>query len=230
MKFVFLNLYYGGFEKELIEFINEQKTSTDVFCFQESSDKLQKIFETVLSEYTNENVQEFKEIDDGYFVSTYVKNRYKILKHVPLFADEKMLGLGQKSTISNNFITLTIDNIHGVWKPEGSKEDTNDRLKQSNELVKRNGLSGEIKIVGGDFNLNQETESIKIFEKNGYVNLIKKFGIKTTRNEYAWKDYPNNKHYFSDYVFVSPEVRVKSFEVPEMTISDHLPMILEIED
>lgn len=85
-----------------------------------------------------------------------------------------------------------------------------------------------IKIVGGDFNLFPETKSIKMWEEIGYRNLIKEYGIKTTRNEYAWRNYPNNKHYFSDYVFVDPSVKVTNFDVPEMTISDHLPMIVEI--
>jgi len=33
----------------------------------------------------------------------------------------------------------------------------------------------------------------------------------------------------SDYVFVSLEVKVKKFEVPNIEISDHLPLILDFE-
>ena len=68
-----------------------------------------------------------------------------------------------------------------------------------------------------------------MFQKYGYLDLIKKFGIKTTRNEVAWENYPDNKQYFSDYVFVNPEAKIKSFSVPDLEISDHLPLILEIE-
>ena len=34
---------------------------------------------------------------------------------------------------------------------------------------------------------------------------------------------------FADYAFVSPEIVVTSFEVPDLPISDHLPMMLEID-
>ena len=85
------------------------------------------------------------------------------------------------------------------------------------------------RIIGGDLNVLPNTQSVLKFEKAGYRNLIKDFAISTTRNEFSWRKYPNNRLYYSDYVFVSPDVRVKSFSVPDMEISDHLPMILEVD-
>ena len=32
---------------------------------------------------------------------------------------------------------------------------------------------------------------------------------------------------FADYVFVSPDVNVESFSVPDIDISDHMPLVLE---
>ena len=90
-----------------------------------------------------------------------------------------------------------------------------------------------LKIIGGDFNLNPDTKSVKIFEEVGYKNLIMDFGIKNTRNEISWKQFQNKpgfvKQYFADYVFVSKDVKVRKFEVPYNEISDHLPQILEFE-
>jgi endonuclease/exonuclease/phosphatase family metal-dependent hydrolase len=86
------------------------------------------------------------------------------------------------------------------------------------------------KIIGGDFNLNKNTESVKMFEKNGYRNLIEEFGIEVTRNHLIWDLYPENIQFWADYLFVSPEVKVKSFEVPKNEVSDHLPQVLVIED
>ena len=40
--------------------------------------------------------------------------------------------------------------------------------------------------------------------------------------------YPESPQLFSDYVFVSPEVAVSGFSVPEDEISDHLPMIVDL--
>ena len=68
--------------------------------------------------------------------------------------------------------------------------------------------------------------------------LILENKIKTTRNFHAWRQakemvadgyrfYGEQK--FADYVFVSKDVKVKNFEVPNIEISDHLPLILDFE-
>lgn len=73
----------------------------------------------------------------------------------------------------------------------------------------------------GDFNLDINTRSIEILEEN-LINLIKKYNIKSTRN----KHFPGQEK-FADYMFVSQGVNVLNFKVPDLEISDHLPMILE---
>ena len=75
-----------------------------------------------------------------------------------------------------------------------------------------------------------ETKSLGILERTGYINLIKEYGIESTRNEVSWKLYPNNKQYFADYVFVNKETKVESFKVPYSEISDHLPLILNFDE
>ena len=84
-------------------------------------------------------------------------------------------------------------------------------------------------VIGGDFNLEIDTESLLTFEKNGYQNLIKEYNIPTTRNRLVWEKYPENRQYFSDYVFVTEDVKVVDFSVEEVEISDHLPMVLTME-
>lgn len=86
----------------------------------------------------------------------------------------------------------------------------------------------EFAIIGGDFNMFPENESIRMFEKNGYQDLIKNFGIKTTRNRIAWEKYPETPQYYSDYIFLKGDLQIKTFSVPENEVSDHLAMILEI--
>ncbi|MDD5146993.1 MAG: endonuclease/exonuclease/phosphatase family protein [Candidatus Daviesbacteria bacterium] len=118
-----------------------------------------------------------------------------------------------------------ICNIHGTSFP-GSKLDTKQRLEQSmkiNNFLKRK--SGA-KILTGDLNLLPQTESIKILERD-MKNLIKQFNIEKTRSDLSPYFKKPGFQKFADYIFVSPDVNVKSFEVPEVEISDHLPMILE---
>ncbi len=122
---------------------------------------------------------------------------------------------------------LWVLNYHGMSRP-GHKLDTERRLLQSEKIKEVwQGLQGQ-KILCGDFNLNPETESIKILESLGR-NLIRDFKIENTRNEISWANYPDSKQYFADYCFVSPEVKVNSFAVPYNLVSDHLPMVLKIE-
>lgn len=115
---------------------------------------------------------------------------------------------------------FTICNLHGIWLKEG-KQDAPERLEQSRKIIKfLDGRNGE-KILCGDFNLDIHTKSIKILEEN-LTNLIKKYKIKTTRNEL----FPG-KEKFADYTFVSAGMNVFDFQVPSINISDHLPMILK---
>lgn len=121
----------------------------------------------------------------------------------------------------------TVCNLHGLWYP-GTKVDTPQRIAQSKKILK--GLSelpGK-KILCGDFNLFPETKSICLFEKSGLRNLIKEFHIKDTRGPVDHKIHFDSLQMFADYMFVSPNVKVKSFKVPQVSISDHLPLILEI--
>jgi endonuclease/exonuclease/phosphatase family metal-dependent hydrolase len=119
-------------------------------------------------------------------------------------------------------------NLHGLAYP-GSKLDTSERLAQSQKIVEfLNNEKGE-KILGGDFNLMPDTEGIRMIEAAGMHNLVKEFNIRTTRSELSYARYPEaERQYFSDYVFVSSGIRVLSFAVPAISVSDHLPMILEV--
>ena len=47
-----------------------------------------------------------------------------------------------------------------------------------------------------------------------------------------WPQYEHGKYgfqEFADYAFVSPGIRVVDFVVPDLPVSDHLPLILSTE-
>ncbi len=126
---------------------------------------------------------------------------------------------------------LTICCLHGVSEP-GHKLDTSDRLAQSQTVIDFLNARPGNKIIMGDFNLLPKTESIRMFEKAGYRNLISEFKISTTRgtlHKQFHPEYAGNFQEYADYTFVTPGIIVTSFAVPDVPISDHLPMILEIE-
>ncbi len=80
-------------------------------------------------------------------------------------------------------------------------------------------------VLLGDFNLTPDTISLQMFEKElGCRDLIKEYGITSTRTHLYPKE---NK--FADYAFVSRGVSLKKFEVMPDVISDHSPLLVELE-
>lgn len=120
---------------------------------------------------------------------------------------------------------FTVCNFHGNAFP-GTKLDTKLRLEQSKKISDFLKTKQGAKILVGDFNLLPQTQSIKMLEDN-MRNLIKEFNIQRTRSKHSPFYGKSGFQKFADYTFVSNEVKVKSFEVPKVEISDHLPMILE---
>ncbi|KND47688.1 MAG: hypothetical protein AB201_02000 [Parcubacteria bacterium C7867-006] len=118
---------------------------------------------------------------------------------------------------------VTVINFHGLWNGKG-KTDTDDRILQSTNIVNFiNKVTNPI-VLCGDFNLLPDTESLKMFENTGLVNLVKKFDIKSTRTSLYKKE-----HRFADYIFTSPGIKVKDFRVLPDEVSDHSPLYIEFE-
>ena len=119
---------------------------------------------------------------------------------------------------------LRILNYHGIWSRDklGSK-----RTLRANKLIFDLALQaeGEV-IICGDFNLFPDTPPMKIFEKN-LISLVDKFNIKRTRP--ATNELSYLKRNVVDFVWVSRGVKVNKFEVPDVEISDHLPLILDFD-
>lgn len=164
---------------------------------------------------------------DDFPQATYVKNTLRVKSTQILFKNKPNLGLGLNTTIEKAGKQISVCNFHGISQP-GNKLDTPERLEQSKLIIEFFREIPKPHIIGGDFNLEAETKSVRIFEKHGYQNLIRAFNISTTRNEYVWNRYPSHKQFFSDFIFVSRGVKITDFFVPKVEVSDHLPLILEI--
>lgn len=133
---------------------------------------------------------------------------------------------------------LNIINIHGVWIRNAGKGDNDIRLAQSAKILKLlKELDGEV-ILTGDFNLDPDTQSIKMLEDSGLNNLIKINKITSTRSseysktlEYKVGDniVKNDGDKFADYTFTSDGINVVNYQVPPVEVSDHLPLILDFE-
>lgn len=229
MKIMFLNAWYGTTGDVLWNYISEESKTIDIFCFMEADEKFRNMGKKVLANYALFSTDKDVFGEDGCSQSTFVKNEIEVLNSEVILTANINIGAGLCSQIQVNNKIFNIASIHGVSRP-GDKLDNPNRIEQSKRIIEFMNKFNEAKLIGGDFNLDFNTESIKMFEDSGYRNLIKEYKIETTRNRLAWDLYPNNKQSWADYLFVSPDVKVKSFEVPQNKVSDHLPLVLEIEE
>lgn len=117
---------------------------------------------------------------------------------------------------------LTLINFHGLWNGR-DKNDSPDRLEQSQKIIDFiKTLSGDFILVG-DFNLRPDTQSLKMLESElGLKNLVEEHRVTSTRTSFYTK--PER---FADYVLTSAGVKVQDFKVLPDEVSDHSPLLLE---
>jgi endonuclease/exonuclease/phosphatase family metal-dependent hydrolase len=113
-------------------------------------------------------------------------------------------------------ITIQIANVHGCYSSD--KLDTEKSLLQSNFILEKIKQRQIPTILLGDFNVLPETKSLSIIEKE-YKNLNKTFNISNTRP----------KEQEIDYIFSSGEFSVNDLKIDITNISDHYPLIVELE-
>lgn len=256
MKLISLNTWGGKIYQPLINFIGENAKDTDIFCFQEIFDTTSNLTEVLeyrvnllkeISKILRNHKGYFAPCIDNYLVGSFQKQftDFNLSSGLTIFINKSLKvessgdfflfrkkndhNLGDFNTMPKNaqyiiFLSekkkFVICNVHGLWNTQG-KQDLPSRIEQSQKI--KNFLDNQTgeKILCGDFNLALNTQSVKILEEN-MINLIKKYNIQTTRN----KHFPGTEK-FADYTFVSPDVKVIDFQVPNIEISDHLPIILE---
>jgi hypothetical protein len=122
--------------------------------------------------------------------------------------------------------TLLVGNYHGIARP-GTKLDTAERIEQSLAIRRILDAHAGPQTLVGDFNLLPETESARILA-DGLRNLVLEWQIPTTRSRLNPYFGTPQEQPHADYAFVSPGLHVIDFRVPDVLISDHLPMILTL--
>lgn len=239
----------------LMDFVKKSAENTDIFCFQEilssptgmkeSRGARANIFEELASampdfqSYLSPEQRNFDlsgRVNSGIIFgqATFVRKTIKAESSGTVFVFGEENGGHNMETLPASFQylrlrkdgrKLIICNFHGMAYP-GDKLDNEYRLEQSRKIKDFLERERGAKILCGDFNLLPETQSIKMLEEN-MINLIKKFGIKRTRSHLSPFYGKSGFQPFADYAFVSPDVNVINFNVPDVDVSDHLPLVLE---
>lgn len=115
---------------------------------------------------------------------------------------------------------LFVGNIHGCWTTD--KQST-PRTKHQIESILQTSSQYKNVMLLWDFNLLPETEEIAMLDEQ-FQNGWKIYWITSTRPDFDdWLDKWNQ---IVDYAFVSPHITISDFQVPNVWISDHLPLIL----
>lgn len=238
MRIIFLNTWHGKVWEKLKQYIFDESASCDIFCLTEVDPGLEiKLVELLPGHkpYYEELIP-VKYLNGGLDgQSIFVKNGIDVVnsgKQYLYDVSETDCGALQTMELSVGNKKIFLGSIHGKAMP-GEKLDTPERIKQSEKLIEYFKDKEGLKIIGGDFNLSLETNSVKMFSEVGYLNLIEKYKIKSTRNELSWEQFKKTanfrKQYYADYLFISKDVKIKNFEVPNIEISDHLPLVLDFE-
>lgn len=248
MKIISLNTWGGIAGAEgLIEFFKKYE-DVDIFCLQEVfnggegdptertekiESKVYTLFALIKDVLPNHESYFRPHLKEHYGLAIFVKKDIQIFEEGEKFVHKEKgyIPTGNMGHHARNIQYIKIRyknndlfviNFHGLWNGMG-KTDTEDRLEQSRNVVSFiTGIQGEA-ILCGDFNLRPDTESIKIIEDANLHNLIKEYGITSTRTSHYMKD-----EKFADYAFVTKGIQVKDFKVLPDEVSDHAPLFIEI--
>jgi len=113
---------------------------------------------------------------------------------------------------------------HGAWGP--LPEDSPETLKQAQTVANYiRGLNAPF-ILTGDLNVGPTTKTVAKINTVAN-NLMDPSRIKQTTHPTVHKIAPEG--FLVDYIFTSSHFKARSIKVPKIVVSDHLPVIAELE-
>ncbi len=113
---------------------------------------------------------------------------------------------------------------HGAWT--APPQDTAETMRQANMVYDYLKKLNDPFILGGDLNAVMTSKTVELIGKVAN-NLMIQADAKVTTNLKVHKIAPLG--FLIDYIFASAEFKLNSITVPEITVSDHLPVIAELE-
>lgn len=132
----------------------------------------------------------------------------------------------QHVTVDINGKDLHVLNTQGIWGEHGG--DTDRRLEMADHILEEAGTHEPL-LLAGDLNIHEKTKTIdKLREKLVsvfYDDMITSFNLPR-------KDLVKGPGYSTsvvDMMFVSSEITVLNKKLPKVDVSDHMPLICEIE-
>lgn len=125
---------------------------------------------------------------------------------------------------NGRFVSIT--HMHGLRDLNG-KMDTPQRAAQARRLLELSQAvsePGDVTVICGDFNVEPESETLRILDEAGFTELVLSRGFNGTRTSHYRK--PGR---FADYLLINREDAVRDFQVIEQPeVSDHCPLVLRL--
>ena len=252
IKVIQINIYKGRYLESLADFLIREKP--DLVTLQEvSSGKVNLFSDTSINlfEYLKEKIglfgffsqdQKLKEDANSKFgnavFSRWPIKSTKVLilkKFRPLtleeFIDPKYWPYVTRTlvdaVIAFNSKSVHLMSWHGAWTAPPTE--TAENIRQAGlvadylELLNKNNQSF---ILGGDLNMPPKTKVIDMINSVSN-NLMINSPFEYTTHPKIHKIVP--RKLLVDYIFTSHHFKVLSLDVPEVTVSDHLPVVAELE-
>lgn len=248
LKFICLNLWLGGkLFDGILNFLNQEKP--DILAVQEAYDSKDKKIESRFR-----SIEILKPLFTDYYFSptclailgknkveagNAVFSNFPIINKKCTFFDIQYKEVNnyesangdysmtprniQHALIKTQDTELNIFNTQGIWGKDG--EDTERRIKMSETIIKEIKNKQNI-LLAGDFNVAPHTTTIQNIEK--HLENTFKNKIQTTFNT-RQKTNPIFEKIIADYIFTSPNLKITDSDCPQVNISDHLPLICNVE-
>ncbi len=247
-KFIQVNMYKGKYLNELIQFLTDE--DPDFISLQEVSggaDNLCEDRNISLFVYLKDQLSLFGSekhdydlIDVSGYMGNAVLSKHKLIdtKVIPL---KSYVQIDLKTSKDQNFwpngprhlldCTFTVDgsyihamSVHGAWTAPPA--DTDETLRQAGIIADYLKNTNEPFLLGGDFNNVIQSKTIGLISEVSN-NFLLNSGILETTNPKVHKIAPRG--YLIDFIFASRDIKLKKLTVPRITVSDHLPVIAEVE-
>lgn len=248
-KVIQVNIFKGKYLDSLVDFL--KKEDADFVTMQEVSanaanyhkDKTLDLFEFIKEKLHMDgaffNMVEFSDAPDA-AVGNAVLSKYPIINSKKIVMNQyKPITLATYDEpkyfpyFTRSMVDATIDmgqkqihvlSTHGAWTAPPT--DTPEVLRQAKIIADYLRDLGEPFIVGADMNTTPDKQVIKIIE-NVAVNMITGSPVLFTTHPTMHKIAPRKLSV--DYVFTSKEFKRISIEAPVVVVSDHLPVVAELE-
>lgn len=251
LKFIQLNLFKGKFLDEAISYL--EKSKADIFALQEVTarkfnfyqDKSAILFDILKTRLGYDGVSYPDAIfvdDPGTSFGNAILTRLPIIKtHTVVLKSFRPVTLHEMNhnpgniwaELPRHMLDVVVDaghrqvhaiSVHGrrIAPPFDDKENLRQAELMANYLT---SLDDEPFIMGGDLNMPPDT---KVIDKISSVsqNLMRDLTSQTTNPRIHFL---KNKGYLIDFIFTSKHFKVKRLEIEQVDVSDHLPVVAELE-